>query len=103
MREAAPSRPTSGPAPGSDAATDAGRGTEAGVRLVTVTPVRRPAAPPADSGPGSGERVPITVSIGRIEVEIASPPPPPRAAGPGGAERTHGFDRYAAARRGRPR
>jgi hypothetical protein len=61
------------------------------------TDARERARPPSVGGPPSA----ITVSIGRIDVEVAAPPAP--VATRPGPERTRGFDAYAGARRGRPR
>jgi hypothetical protein len=74
----------------------------------SARPIARPepGEPPASSrreapaGPearASG----VSVSIGRIEIEVA-PPPAPVAARPR-IERTRGFAGYARARRGQPR
>ncbi|MGE0257396.1 MAG: hypothetical protein AB7H71_05445 [Alphaproteobacteria bacterium] len=86
---------------------------EAG-RAVTPEPGRAPrrfggqtgrsgAFPPIAREPDDAAPAPLTLSIGRIEVEFVQPPVPAPPARPSAPARTQGFDSYAAIRRGRPR
>lgn len=72
----------------------------------TIGQIRDPIPGPArPSEPGARHENPhtVSVSIGRIEVEVAPPPTPAAPAHRAQPERTRGFAAYRNARRGRPR
>ena len=69
---------------------------EAGQRSAAAPPLTLRSRP--DPAPA-----PVTVSIGRIDVEFVHPAAPPVAAAAPAVDRTRGFSSYARARRGSPR
>ncbi|MGD9535605.1 MAG: hypothetical protein AB7P52_03695 [Alphaproteobacteria bacterium] len=77
--------------------------TPARARTTARIEAGEPSVPPRREVPARpDERAPaVSVSIGRIEIEVA-PPPAPAASRPP-VERTRGFAGYARARRGQPR
>jgi hypothetical protein len=90
-----PEAPSSAPAP---------PGTTADARAAAPAPAElRPALPPAAPSLEDEAPRPVSISIGRVTVEVvepARPAPQPALQRPPGPQRTRGFDAYARARRG---